>query len=509
MSDKPEDLPICSVVGATVNLLSANIDPFDVRGTLDKSRRYPLVAADPENGTTVRPPGSADSYWLPANLRKMDIGAQTVESDVIIAAGSELVHDLETNPSLSISHAGLSVEGSGGFRYSTSLKNNSLYALYSSDQKVYSVGLKPDNEVYESVSEEFINAVNALPDWVEISKDSDEGSLEEASDVVKKYQNFFNYYGSHVIEECFLGSRYQLQIERTETSVEKKEEFACHVKAEYSGILNAPVDLSITASSEYNDYLIQRRSQCKILGGDTGPANVLAHSPTHTDKFDEWMSSRTVEPTHALLHIKTSGVNTFLERSGNEEHQEAGAKLTPALEYLGNLYTIKGSLSTLFLASSGWVELSVTPLPGVSVRVVDKPSVVISQLSASSVKVQSVVKESYIEVELVIMAPNEPVDVTFSTSAAGPFGALNTLNLSRYGPEKYRTAIRGVCTAENAFSATVPSLRSSGRFGGTGSLDGTLQVEAREYATYHMTMHKQTPGVPMRLLPIITRPEAH
>ncbi|KAF7592357.1 hypothetical protein BBP40_000340 [Aspergillus hancockii] len=509
MSDKPEELPICSAVGVTVNLFSSNTDPFDARVTLDKSKKYPLVTADPENGTTVQSPGSDNSYWLPANFRKTDIGAQTVESDVIIAAGSELAYDLEVNAGLSISHAGISADGSGGFRYSTTFKNNSLYGIYSSDQKVYSVGLKPDSETYNFVSEEFINAVNALPHWVEeINKDKDETSLAEASDVLKKYQNFFNHYGSHVVEECFLGSRYQLQVERTETSVEKKEEFLRHVMAEYSGIFNAAVDPRVASSSEYNEYLSQRRSQCKVLGGDTGAANLLAHSPTHTDKFDQWMLSRNVGPTHALLHIKTSSVTSFLERSENEEHLEAAAKLTPAMEYIGNLYTLKGSLSSLFLASTGWVELSVTPLPGVAVRVVDKPSVVTTQTSSTSVKVQSVVKESYIEVEVIIVAPDEPVDVSFGTSASGAYGALNTLSLTRYGPDKYRTAIRGVATADDAFSVSIPSLRSTGRFGGTGILNGTLEVEAREYATYHMALHKQTPGVSMKLLPIIDRKAA-
>ncbi|PLB52219.1 hypothetical protein P170DRAFT_353095, partial [Aspergillus steynii IBT 23096] len=449
-------------------------------------------------------PGSSDSYWLPANFRKTDIGAQTVESDLIVAAGSELASDLEANPSLSISHVGVSVEGSGGVPYSTTFKNNTLYGIYSSDQKVYSVGLKPGNEVYNTVSEEYISAIGALPDWPEeINKEKDEDALTEASDAVKKYQQFFDYYGSHVVEECFLGSRYQLQVERTETSVEEKEAFQRHIKAEFGGILSATVDSSVKSSSEYQEYLSQRRSQCKILGGDAGIANALSHSPTHVEKFDEWMSSRNVEPPHALLHIKTTSVNSFLERSENEEHQEAAAKLTSAMEYLGSLHTFKGSLSGLFISSTGWIELSVTPLPGVAIRVVDKPSVVVTQTSPASVKLQSVVKEQYLEVELIITAPDEPVDVTFSTSASGAYGALNTLSLTRYGPDKYRTAIRGVSSADEALTVSVPSLRSTGRFGGT-SMKGTLEVEAREYAVFHMALQKES-GVSMKSLPIFER----
>jgi hypothetical protein len=461
--------------------------------------------ADPDNGTIVQPPGSSNRYWLPANLRKTDTGAQTVESNVIVATGSELANDMEIDTRMSLSHAGFSAETPGGYRYSTSFKNNSLYGIYSSDQKVYSVGLKADGETYKFVSSDYITAANDLPDWVAVSKDGDETSLEEATEVFKKYQGFFTYYGSHVVEECFLGTRYQLQVERTETGIEKKEEFSQHVRAEYSGIFNATVDSSVKASSEYKEYLNQRCFQCKVLGGDRGAANMLAHSPTDTDKFDQWALSRADGEKDALLHIKTVGVNSFLERSDNEKHLEAAAKLTPAMEYLGSLYTFKGSFSTLFLASSGWVELSVTPLPGVTVRVVDKPSVVTTQTSQSSVRIQSVVKESYIEVEVIIVAPVEPVDVSFSTSASGPFGVLNTLSLSRYGSDKYRTAVRAVSTAESAFAVSVPSLRSPGRFGGTGALDGTLEVEVREYAAYHMALHKQAPGVSMKPLPIIVR----
>ncbi|KAI9044651.1 uncharacterized protein KD926_011621 [Aspergillus affinis] len=509
MSDKPNDLPICSVVGVTVNLLSANTDPFDVGVTLDRSKKYPLVAADQEEGTSFQPPGSDDTYWLPSNFRKTDIGAQNVEGDLFVATGSELASDLEMNPSLSISHAGVSVEDSEGFRYSTSLKNNSLYGIYSFDQKVYSVGLKPSNDVYNFVSEEYVSAANALPDWVEeISKESDETSLAEASDVVKKYQSFFNRCGSHVVEECHLGSRYQLLVESPETGIEKKEDFLRLVKKEYSGIFNTAADPNIASSSEFNEYLRKRRSQCKIIGGDIGAANALAHNPTDSDKFQEWMSTRSADPPHALVHIKTTSVGSFLERSENEEHQEAAAKLKPAMEYLSGLHTLKGTLSTLFLASSGWIELSVTPLPGVTVRVVDKPIVVITQVSPTSVKVQPVVKESYIEVGVIITAPDEQVDVSFSTSATGSFGALSTLSLTPYGPEKYRTAIRGVATSDEAFSVLVPSLISTGRFGGTGTLKGTLEVEAREYASFHMALQKQATGVSMKMLATVERKDA-
>ncbi|KAH8429501.1 uncharacterized protein LDX57_007163 [Aspergillus melleus] len=508
MSDKPNDLPICSIVGVTVNLLSANTDPFDVRGTLDRSKKYPLVAADQEEGTSVQPPGSSDSYWLPSNFRKTDIGAQSAEGDLIVATGSELASDLETNPSLSISHAGVSVEDSEGFRYSTSLKNNSLYGLYSSDQKVYSVGLKPGNDVYNFVSEEYVNAVNALPDWVEeIDKASDEASLTEASDTVKKYQAFFTHYGSHVVEECLLGSRYQVLVESAETSIEAKDDFLRLFKDEYRSIFDTTAGPNVASSPEFNEYLRQRRSQCKILGGDIGTANALAHSPTNSEKFQDWMLTRTVESPHALIHIKTASVSSFLERSENEEHQEAAAKLKPAMQYLSGIHILKGTLSTLFLTSPGWIELSVTPLPGVTVRVVDKPSVVITQVSPASVKVQPVVKESYIEVGVIITAPDEQVDVSFSTSAPGALGALNTLSLTQYGPEKYRTAIRGVATADEAFSVSVPSLRSTGRFGGTGTLKGTLEVEAREYAVFHMALQKGAPGVSAKLLPTVERKE--
>ncbi|KAG4034722.1 hypothetical protein MFRU_002g00750 [Monilinia fructicola] len=441
-SEHEELLPICTTVGYTVNLLPQGVDPFNLSATLEQDGKYNLLK-HVEPGRTITVPGSERKYWLPGNFEKHDTGSTTVTHSLICRTGSELASDFSADASVSANYAGFSAEANAGYAYSTCFKSDSLFGIYSLDQKNYAISVVNKKTTYDSIDEEYIEAAARLPPWKTITKDR--ADLAEVTTIYKQFARFYSRYGSHLIQEGYMGTRYQLEIEQRETSDDSKAAFSLHVKAEYQGAIGGSVSVDVKKSESYKQYTSQRKSDCKVLGGDAGKSGTLSHlSPddavSYNAAFKEWQESRKDGATDALLHIRVKEMGKFLQESHIEAQVVVGARISDAWGYFKDFYTFRGEVSLFNSREGGTIKLEVTALPGLEVRLSGKGNVRITRVKPSVVEVEILSGAVVEDMDLTIVAPDRPVELLFSNGKAAQMALLL---LNKYGPEKYRTGFNG------------------------------------------------------------------
>ncbi|KAF4169469.1 hypothetical protein CNMCM6936_008161 [Aspergillus lentulus] len=117
--------------------------------------------------------------------------AGTVRQSLVVESGSTLSKEFETKAKLSVKYAGVSVSGSASYSQTSSFKSDSVYGLWSLDQKPHSILL--DGDQTSTISEDFLPAVRRLPSW---KPDDSSKSQHEPS---------FRYWATPYIKECYLG----------------------------------------------------------------------------------------------------------------------------------------------------------------------------------------------------------------------------------------------------------------------------------------------------------------
>ncbi|KAB8305006.1 hypothetical protein EYC80_004312 [Monilinia laxa] len=420
-SEHEELLPICTTVSYTVNLLPKGVDPFNLSVALERDRKYNLLK-HVEPGKTITIPGSERKYVLPSNFEKHDMGSVTVTHSLICRTGSELANDVSVDASASANYAGFSAEANAGL-----------------DQKNYSINVLNKKVTYDSIDQEYIEAATRLPSWKKISKEL--ADFAEITNIYKKFAKFYSRYGSHLIQKGYMGTRYQLEIEQQETSEESKEAFSLHVKAEYQGAIGGSVSVDVKKSESYKQYTSQRKSDCKVLGGDAGKSGTLSHlslddAVSYNAAFKEWQESRKDGATDALLHLRVKEMGNFLQDSHIEAQVEVGVRISDAWSYFKDFYTSSGEVSLFNSREAGIIKLEVTALPGLEMRLSGKGNVRITHRKPSIVEVEILSGSIVEDINLTIVAPDRPVELLFSI---GKTAQMALLLLNKYGPEKYRT----------------------------------------------------------------------
>ncbi|THV51751.1 hypothetical protein BGAL_0100g00200 [Botrytis galanthina] len=470
-SQHSELLPICTTVGYTVNLLpqgklhfmptqhllkliNSGVDPFDLSTTLESDRKYNFLR-HAEPGTEFQPPGSKTKYWLPENFEQHSTGSKSVTHSLICRTGTELASDFKIDTKVTANYAGFSAEGGAGYEYSTNFKSTSLYGIYSLDQEIYSISVINKQTTYDSVEDEFISAAAKLPTWKSISKDLKD--FDEVTGIYNAFAKFYSRYGSHLIQEGYMGTRYQLKVEQKEVTQEKREEFSTNVKAEYQGAIGGSVSVDVKKSEAYKQYTSQRQSDCNVLGGDAGKAGTLSHlSPDdvgeYNTAFKEWQESRKEGSTDALLHIRVMEIGSFLKESYVKSQLAVADRLSDAWSYFKDFYTFQGRLYFVESLPGEVIKLEITPLPGLQIHVGATNSVTVTQINANSVEfaVDDAVLCSYIN--LSIVAPDRPVQLAFTQDAKLPVKFAVQLQLNQYEPKIFRTVYEPSYETQNVTS---------------------------------------------------------
>ncbi|TGO58042.1 hypothetical protein BCON_0059g00210 [Botryotinia convoluta] len=438
-SQRPELLPICTTVGYTVNLLPQGVDLFDLPTTLESDRKYNFLK-HAEPGNEFQPPGSGTKYWLPENFEQHSTGSKSVTHSLICRTGMELASDFKVDAKVTFNYAGFSAEGGAGYEYSTNFKSTSLYGIYSLDQKIYSISVINKETTYDSVDGEFISAAAKLPTWKPISKDLK--NFDEVANIYNAFAKFYSRYGSHLIQEGYMGTRYQLKVEQKEVTQDKREEFSLHIKAEYQGVIGGSISVDVKKSESYKQYTSQRQSDCNVLGGDPGKAGTLSHlSPDDADAynaaFKEWQESRKEGSTDSLLHIRVMEIGSFLKESYMKSHLAVADRLSDAWSYFKDFYTFQGEMALVLLGKGKVIKLETTPLPGLEIRVAETSAVAITQTKANSVEITLNENIQFEKLNVTIIAPDRPVQLLFTDGETSLVGIL--LRFNQYAPLKFRT----------------------------------------------------------------------
>ncbi|KAF4221642.1 hypothetical protein CNMCM6457_001793 [Aspergillus fumigatiaffinis] len=393
-------LPICDVVGTSVHLAQQGIDIFDHQAVRDSSSKARIVKL----GTTGKPvttPGSDKEYWIPSNMRLIASGGHSEMHELICETGKEMSERFSVSASLGASYFGVSASVSSQYNYESTFKSTSLYGICSFDQRIYSVVL--ETGWYENINEDMVGNANALPLW------------KVDHETYEMYKAFFHKWGTHIVVEGFMGTRYQLRIEQQETTQAMKESFALHVKVEYKAIMSSEVGYE--NEHEYKEYLKRRETQCKVLGGDPSKGGILARNPTSNDAFLEWQNSRSTGATDALLNIRVDSLGTFLMNSPEQAHKIASERLKPALDYFSCIGTVEGMLVVVppqFAAYlPAWFECELTSLPGLEIIPDNVHGWTVRRISPSHIRVERAGStQGSVSIPVRITAPMIPLDVT-------------------------------------------------------------------------------------------------
>ncbi|EFY85233.1 SpoC1-C1C [Metarhizium acridum CQMa 102] len=397
-----------------VLIANSGINPLHIADVLDASSKATIVHMSGK-GRELNPPGSSKKFWKHENAILRSHGTSTESHSLIVKTGDELSHDFEAEANLSISYGGLSVSASSQYSYQSSFELTSVYGNYSFDQRVYSVQLAADP--YEFVNPKLVKEALLLPEWHQ-----DQATYE-------KYRLFFQKWGTYIILECFLGTRYQLSIESKETSSEKKQEIKACIGLEYKGLVSAGG--SVADTQAYKAYVDARNTDCRVRGGDPGKAGILERDPTNMDKFNDWQESRKLDAMEALLSAKAESLAVFLAASSVQSHVEASQRLKPALDYFSSFRTLTGVINgfqDMYLKGGGYevvpypptvpyspgmeYKCTTSPLPGLVIKPESASGWTVTQLSPSSFTAKSYQKLQVPSVPITITAPMQPVDVT-------------------------------------------------------------------------------------------------
>ncbi|KMQ43282.1 hypothetical protein A7C99_4374 [Trichophyton rubrum] len=353
------------LLGQSVVLLPRGSDAFDLDVVLDQKRR--IVTLSEDQSTVTFPDG--DTYAIPKNTKLTNSAGGTTTNSMRVETGTDLASTLDTSASFSANYAGVSASTSSQYSYSHSLSTAKVYGVMSVDHRSFFLELDYDGSPVV-VNERLLAAVEELPDWK-----VDQTTFDQ-------YMNFFNDWGTHVMESCVFGARYQLKVNNELTKTETKEKFELHVKAEYNGIADVSGDVSVKNSSDYKTYRKTRENQVYVRGGtDASRVELSTSQPDDNPEeyrktFNEWAQTLNNSNTASLVNIRVDSIGNSLRKSGNPEYEPAARKLIDALGYISALRVIQGQISVESFGTTEQPEYtcSLHNVPGMQLKYISAGS---------------------------------------------------------------------------------------------------------------------------------------
>ncbi|KAJ5096391.1 MAC/Perforin domain-containing protein [Penicillium alfredii] len=283
--------------------------------------------------------GDGKIYKLPKNTKSSQGHRVTHTNSLKVARGAELAYELGTEASISGSYAGFSASASAQYSYSGSMSVNKIYAILSVNHTSFTLDLEGHEGTDKMVSAEFVAAAKRLPEW------------QVKKEIYNEYVQFFRNWGTHVIDSCTFGARYQLKVENSSVESKSKESFQAQVSAEYNGIGSVKGDASLKKSDEYANYLKTRVAQATVTGGSSGSGIILSDPPSDPEEyrkaFDAWANSLDKAFSTNLVNARINSIGHLLANSSIEEHRAVSSKLVKALDYLASMRVVSGLVKVL------------------------------------------------------------------------------------------------------------------------------------------------------------------
>lgn len=304
-------------------------DIFDVRALIDHSNKHVVVSLR-YGDQAQKSSGNSKNHAFPANASISRPGSGTLRQSLVVETGSSLSKEFEAKAEYSLNYAGVSLSGNTSYSNKRSFKSDSIYGLWSLDQKTRSVFL--DGDQTNNINEAFLQTVRNLPAW-----DPDDSAVKS------QYQSFFHFWGTHFIKECFLGRRYQLRIVNENKSSDTKEKMTSSIEGEYGNIVKTRGGGKSTHESA--SYMMTCDIKCFVRGGDPNFAMKLADDPQDPVKFNNWVESSQEDATDAIINVRLEDFGTLLKNSSNQDYRRLGQQLSDAFSVLDDTVTIGATLT--------------------------------------------------------------------------------------------------------------------------------------------------------------------
>ena len=273
-----------------------------------------IKLADEKKDATV--PGVTEKVKVQKNVDVSSSGINSSSKNVEVSSGSQLTDKLKSEGRAQVGYLGLSVNVGGGYSYETTVNRFSMYALMAINQFQFFTSLSvPRGRERDSLNPEFLAEVQKLPPW------------EESNDVKQRYLDFFNSWGTHVIQRCYYGCRYILQVETNNAALKDQTEYKAFVEAEFGR--NFGTSGRITKEKAYKEYQSQRRTTASVVGGDQVNSLKLQRDPGKEELFDGWAESIENVENSAVTGVEAKTFGQLL----NECRMSQGSHITDALKY--------------------------------------------------------------------------------------------------------------------------------------------------------------------------------
>ncbi|KAI6098437.1 hypothetical protein EDD16DRAFT_1662944 [Pisolithus croceorrhizus] len=269
------DLPAIDRIGYALNL--SDITPFDV-GAVDNYVIYArrLLSIDLKNVRDITIGGV--TYSVPREISVTNDNNVVTGQYITFPDGKDAASAFSADATYPLRYFAVSGTTSGTYAAWKSFLNHHQYAFFSYAEGSYSARLRD----YANSLEErpLLAALEGIP------KPFDE--LCETT--VKKYQDFFRDYGSHIIHNVNYGARYHLRVWASNKTPAVNSMFNTDVKAKFNGIPSGGVcNPSVTAEDQYKQFSEYFQYLVTVSGG--GDRSKLANTDGTYDDYQTWIQS--------------------------------------------------------------------------------------------------------------------------------------------------------------------------------------------------------------------------
>ncbi|THU80323.1 hypothetical protein K435DRAFT_736321, partial [Dendrothele bispora CBS 962.96] len=201
-------------------------------------------------------------------------------------------------------------------------RRNVQYAYYCYSDNKYLAFLKDYGGLLDVDS--ILQAIRALPTPFNSTN----------SQVVQKYKDFFQRFGTHVIVKVNYGAHLQLV-------------------PDYDGIPSGGThDFNIKSATSFKKYQELKQHLNSIYGGDGTLAKLLVTAPTYTT-FEKWRD--TSQPKTVLLSFVVEELWSLMKGSLNNEISAFGTTIQQAFEWIVNNPKVHKTVVALIIESD-WAE---------------------------------------------------------------------------------------------------------------------------------------------------------
>ncbi len=130
----------------------------------------------------------------------------------------------------------------------------------------------------------------------------------------RKYDRFFERYGTHVISRAWVGGKAMLAFTIVKSSQMTKEDIQAGINASFGGFGSG----SLSAKQQEDKEKLQSNSECTVFGTGGDELKLATLSSLDKDKYNEWLATITTNPE--VIEFEAVGIWTLI---GDERKAKA------------------------------------------------------------------------------------------------------------------------------------------------------------------------------------------